>query len=85
MWEYTNFNPPSFFPRSAYNFESFVHTIHEKGSAMERNLQQQKQGAARSLEIFTFPIPDPDSPSTVHEPLFTDHWLLIPVKAHCSL
>jgi transcriptional regulator with XRE-family HTH domain len=85
MWEYTNLNLPSFFCNSAYNFESFMHTIEEKGSAMERNPQQQKQGAARCLSIFTFPIPDPYLPSTVHQPLFTDHWSLIPVKAHCSL
>jgi hypothetical protein len=69
----------------ADNYYPFVHTIHEKGSAMERNPQQQKQGAARCLSIFTFMIPDPFSPSTVHQPLFTDHLSLIPVKAHCSL
>jgi hypothetical protein len=74
-----------FFRNSAYYFEPFVHTIYEKGSPMERNLQQQKQGAARSLEIFTFPIPDPASPSTDHQPLFTDHWPLIPVSDRCSL
>ena len=52
---------------------------------MERNPQQQKQGAARFLAIFAFMIPDPYSPSTAYELLFTDHWSLIPVKAHCSL
>jgi hypothetical protein len=34
--------PPAF----AYNYLPFVHTIEEKGSAMEMNPQQQKQGAA---------------------------------------
>ena len=52
---------------------------------MERNPQQQKQGAARCLSIFTFMIPDPYSPSTVHQPLFTDHCSWIPVNDHCSL
>ena len=52
---------------------------------MERNPQQQKQGAARYLSIFSFMIPDPYSPSTVHQPLFTDHCSLIPVNDHCSL
>jgi hypothetical protein len=69
----------------ADNYFPFVHTIHEKGSAMERNPQQQKQGGSRCLSFFSFMIPDPYSPSTVHEPLFTDHWSSIPVNDHCSL
>jgi hypothetical protein len=69
----------------AENYHSFMHTIEEKGSAMERNPKQQKQGAVRCLSFFSFMIPDPLSPSTVHEPLFTDHCSLIPVNDHCSL
>jgi hypothetical protein len=45
----------------ADSYRSFMHTIEEKGLAMERNPQQQKQGAVRSLSNFTFWIPDPST------------------------
>jgi len=48
---------------------------------MEGKSQQQKQGAVRSLSIFTFPIPDPHSQATDHQPLFTDRRASIPVNA----
>jgi hypothetical protein len=50
----TNPNPPFFIRAFAEDYPPLPHTIQEKGSAMQSNSKQQKQG---SIPYSLFPVP----------------------------